>query len=142
MLKKSLPHSSILYFQLDTLFPHYTSESTKIKQLEVVAEKEDIRTTPSRPAHQVAGQADRSASPPGGTVQAPALPDRKAATAWTEIPATAGYTALCLPLLPPVTKLVSHVAPIILPANAGRNIVTGDAPTASLAVAAHRLLNA
>ena len=31
-----------------------------------------------------------------------------AATAWTEIPATAGYTALCLPLLPGVTKLVSH----------------------------------
>ena len=37
-------------------------------------------------------------NPPGGTVQAPALPDRKAATAWTEIPATAGYAALCLPL--------------------------------------------
>ena len=36
----------------------------------------------------------------------------------------------------------SHVAPIILPANSGRNIVAGDAPTASLAFAAHRLLNA
>ena len=35
-----------------------------------------------------------------------------------------------------------NVAPIILPANAGRNIVAGTAPTASLAIAAHRLLKA
>ena len=35
-----------------------------------------------------------------------------------------------------------HDAPINLPANAGRNIVAGDAPTASLAIATHRLLKA
>ena len=33
-------------------------------------------------------------------------------------------------------------APIILPANSGRNIVAGTAPTASLAIATHRLLKA
>ena len=51
------------------------------------------------------------------------------------------YCAL-LALITPVTKLVSNDAPIILPANAGRNIVAGDAPTASLAIATHRLLKA
>ena len=83
------------------------SESTKIKQLAVVAETEDIRTTPSRPFLVRQGKLNEAQSAgrdcPGSGAAGPL-----AAMAWTEIPATAGYTALCLPLLPGVTKLVSH----------------------------------
>ena len=48
-------------------------------------------------------------NPPGGTVQAPASAGPARAAAWTEIPAPAGYTALCLPLSPPLlTHLVTY----------------------------------
>ena len=105
-----------------------------------MAETEDIRTTPSRPALEWQGKLMEAQSAgrdcPGSGAAGPQSGyglDRNTRH---------GRIYCALLALIPVTKLVSHVAPIILPANSGRNIVAGTAPTASLAIATHRLLKA
>ena len=60
--------------------------------------------TPSRPSLEWQGKLGEAQSAgrdcPGSGAAGPL-----AAMAWTEIPATAGYTALCLPLLPGVSPI-------------------------------------